>query len=349
MPRIAIIADDLTGAFDAAAPFAAQGLATVVATAPGHLAAALAAGPEVVAVSTDSREVAEAQAVAAVRRAVAGLGGAAIWFKKVDSRLKGHVRAETLALAEAAGLGSVLLCPAIPGFGRIVAGGRLSGFGIAAPIDGAALVAGSAIRLADAASEADLDRLAAEAEAGVLLAGARGLAAALARRQGPGAGEAAGRLEAPVAIAVGSRDPITVAQVRRLAAARPEVAVIAAPDGDFAGVAPAAAVVLLQSAPGAAAAPAAVERAFARSFVPAFTEGRRTLILTGGATAAAVLERLGVGVLGIRWEAAPGMPVSRAVGVRPPLDVVTKSGGFGGVEALVDLVGRVAGVVGAEG
>ena len=58
MPWLAIIADDLTGALDTAAPFAASPRGVAVASRPGALAAALAADADVVAVSTRSREIA---------------------------------------------------------------------------------------------------------------------------------------------------------------------------------------------------------------------------------------------------------------------------------------------------
>jgi uncharacterized protein YgbK (DUF1537 family) len=44
-PTIAIIADDLTGALDSAAPFAARGMDSVVALDPEALETALRRGP----------------------------------------------------------------------------------------------------------------------------------------------------------------------------------------------------------------------------------------------------------------------------------------------------------------
>ena len=112
-----------------------------------------------------------------------------------------------------------------------------------------------------------------------------------------------------------------------------------APNGRFTGPAPAGPLVALQTAPGAGPAdPDQVQRAFAASFTPAFTAGRRTLILTGGATAAAILERLRIGLLEIEGECAPGIPVSRALDAPEPLTIVTKSGGFGAPDILVALI-----------
>ena len=75
MTRLAVLADDLTGALDAAAPFAARGITTVVALGLDGLDAALASGADVVGVSTDSREIvpdAARAAVASARRNTLG-------------------------------------------------------------------------------------------------------------------------------------------------------------------------------------------------------------------------------------------------------------------------------------
>ena len=94
MPELAIIADDLTGALDAAAPFAMRGIHAVVALSADALPEAIATGAAVVGVSTDSREVSEEQARENTRTAVAALPPGTRLFKKVDSRLKGNIAAE---------------------------------------------------------------------------------------------------------------------------------------------------------------------------------------------------------------------------------------------------------------
>jgi uncharacterized protein YgbK (DUF1537 family) len=345
LPLVAIIADDLTGALDAAAPFAMRRQRTVVATAPARLPAALSAAPAVIAVSTNSRESSSEEAVRVVHAVADSLRDTPIVFKKVDSRLKGHVRLEATALAQQRGLSSILLCPAIPEFGRHIRCGELTGFGVDAPVNCAALVGPGdmPVAIADASTEAELDALVAATlgHGGQLLAGARGLAGALARRLSgvPEPSRTTPRLGLPVAMAVGSRDPITVAQVAELRRARPGVATVSAPNGRFEGESPRTELVVLQATPGEAAAdPAAVQEAFAASFVPKFTHDRRTLVLTGGATAAAVLERLDAGVLELWAEAAPGVPISRVSGNQDRPDIVTKSGGFGSARTLLDIV-----------
>ena len=78
---------------------------------------------------------------------------------------------------------------------------------------------------------------------------------------------------------------------------------------------------------------AAIARALAASFRP-LAAGADSLILTGGATAEAVLDALEVTVLDLVGEVLPGLPLSLGAGWR----IVTKSGGFGTAGTLADLV-----------
>ena len=127
--RVAIVADDLTGALDAAAPFAARGAQTRVVIAPERLEAALRAWgeapPEVIAVNTESRHLsaaAAAERVAAVTRRLAPLGPG-VWFKKVDSTLRGHVAAEVRAAWAGSRRPAVVIAPAFPAEGRVTVEG----------------------------------------------------------------------------------------------------------------------------------------------------------------------------------------------------------------------------------
>ena len=241
--QVLIIADDLTGALDSAVALAGSGRRCLVARRPADVAAALAARPDVLAVSTASREGDGPAARAAVRAALDAVGARPyIVFKKVDSRLKGHVSAEVEVVAHWAGRPRALVAPAIPAQGRVVTGGRMNGAGVATPIDVAAAFAGIggaevelALDVPDTESAGDFDAALARAfEPGrdpALLVGAAGLAGALARRLWP---EVAGTPEvaiaAPALLAIGSHDPITLAQVEYLAG-RGEVTAEQAPDG----------------------------------------------------------------------------------------------------------------------
>lgn len=337
MLRLAIIADDLTGALDAAAPFAGVPGGVVVATRSEALGEALARNAGVVAVSTRSREIGADEARLGVARVLDALPPEVRRFKKVDSRLKGNVAAELAPF----GVRRLLVAPAIPEFGRIVRGGALQGFGVDDPIAIAPLL-GPAARHADVPdTEAPADMLAALDRAGddAVLVGARGLATALAARLGVAVGRRA-VLPRPICIAVGSTDPITLGQVARLRQALPGLGYRAAPSGVLSARpgAMTATVTLLQMTPGEAAGAAGeAARRFAEGASP-WLRAARTMLLTGGATAEACLDALGIEVLSIRGEVLPGLPVSDA----GEWAVVTKSGGFGTPDTLLRLTGYPA-------
>jgi uncharacterized protein YgbK (DUF1537 family) len=123
--RLAIIADDLSGALDATAPFAARGADARVVISLEALAVTLNAWqgqwPDVIAVNTESRHLEAEEAALRVSEAVRLLKriNPQQWFKKVDSTLRGQVIAECRALREALGT-PLLLAPAVPAQGRIV-------------------------------------------------------------------------------------------------------------------------------------------------------------------------------------------------------------------------------------
>lgn len=327
--RLAIIADDLTGALDTAAPFAALPGGVTVATRPEALGVALDRAPAVVAVSTRSRAIPPRAARAAVAAALAELPRDTLIIKKIDSRLKGNIAAELTAVS-----GPLTVLPAIPDFGRVVRDGALQGFGVDTPIP----VAGALGEAADRATVPDVETpeqmAAALAAAGdSVLVGARGLAQALAARWGLGPPPRAS-LPAPSVFVIGSTDPITRAQVATLAAARPETPRVDAPGGEV-PVRPRgtpADLAVIATTEGGAARPDQIEDRFARGLVPCLRPVHGAL-LTGGATAEAVLDALGVFRLSLIGEALPGMPATRS----GRWVFVTKSGGFGEPDALVRL------------
>lgn len=232
--QVLIIADDLTGALDSTVPLARIGFRCRVARRPEDLQEVVAAEPDVLAVSTASRDASETEAGRAVDRVLENLGPR-IFFKKIDSRLKGNIRAELGALVNRTGLTRVLIAPAIPAQGRLVEHGRLLGAGVSAPIDIAGAVNGSGLDLAipDVRSDADLDRVVEAALAGppTLFVGAAGLAGALARHLRPDRqDQLIDELPGPILLAIGSRDPITLAQVEAVRA-REDMPVVPAPGG----------------------------------------------------------------------------------------------------------------------
>lgn len=151
----------------------------------------------------------------------------------------------------------------------------------------------------------------------VLLVGPAGpLGAAFAATRTVGSTGRAAPIAAPVLVVCGSANPVAREQVRQLQAARPDVEVLAT--SVPAGVLHARAVVVL----------AARARQRIEKLEP------RTIVVIGGDTAAELLGRATRLVYGF---AAVGTPWSFNAGGSGPL-VVTKAGGFGAPDALVQLL-----------
>lgn len=334
---VLILADDLTGALDSSVGFADGVRRVVVARSPQSVGDALALRPDVLAINTGSREEPEADAVLQVETALARLNLNAydVIFKKVDSRLKGHVAAETGVLARAAGRARQVACPAIPDMGRVVVDGALCGAGVAQPIPVAKAFADPVVA-PDVSTNADLDALVDGDLTDTLWIGARGLSFALARAMGVASPQAA-RLKGPVLIVNGSRDPITVAQIQALTGVLP---VLHAPDGIAPDAMPVAESFALSIAEGAGqvdgqkAARNLAEGAarLARQMRPA------SIVLCGGESAQACLDQLDVNSLRVIAELQPGLPLFEAQMAWGPVQFVTKSGGFGTRASLVDIV-----------
>lgn len=236
-PAICIVADDLTGALDTGAPFAARGLRTVV--RPWHeerwRQSASASLPDVLVIDTASRHVAARTAAIRARRAVElarGLGFTRL-YKKVDSTLRGNVTPELIAFRRAARVDVLPFAPAWPRLGRTMRAGRLYVDGV--PLERTAFgrdalspAAGGHVRALcasepalqplDAETDADLLRIAralVRQSGGLAAAGSGGLAAAIARILAPGpAKPPARRPSGPVLAVNGSANPVAAEQVR---------------------------------------------------------------------------------------------------------------------------------------
>lgn len=122
--KIAIIADDLTGAMDAAAPFAKRGAHTRVMFSDNPSSDELLNAPEILARTTDSRHLDPVRAIQRVHQALSDLEDR-LPFKKIDSTLRGNIVAESLATLEATGRRHLLITPAFPGQGRTLRGGEV--------------------------------------------------------------------------------------------------------------------------------------------------------------------------------------------------------------------------------
>lgn len=333
---LCILADDLTGAFDAAGPFAQRGQTVAVALHPYAVAQAVATGCDVVAVSTRSREIPASEAAARVAAVRAALPPMVRIFKKVDSRLKGNIAAELAALQPS----RLFVAPAIPAFGRIVRDGLVSGFGIDTPLSVAAALgdfAGMAI-VPDVSTVAEMLGALRTAPEGALLVGARGLAEALATEiTGRGASPFAQPRISRLLMVIGSRDPITTAQVAALRR-QDGVEWRDAPNGSLGSHGPLQGVTVVQVTPGAfPVEPHAVHAALAGSVHPKLTAQADGLFLTGGATAEAVLQRMALDVLQLDGEVLPGVPLASADGRL----IILKSGGFGAEDCLVEVARKL--------
>ncbi|WP_160300011.1 four-carbon acid sugar kinase family protein [Devosia geojensis] len=339
--RVAIVADDLTGALDVCTPLAARGLRCYVATRPDGLEAALARGGDIVCVNTATRETdpeAARRIVGAVARRIAE-ASPAIAFKKIDSRLKGHVAIEVEACLAEFGRRRAILAPAVPSQGRRVEAGYVTGRGLAEPL-GMAGVLGNRLAYAapDSADEADLERIARADWRDVLLVGASGLAAGLAAVLSPQAAMTAKPINGPLLVAVGSHDPITVEQVSRAAAQR-DVLHLTSDDGAISMPTSLPPVVIVQ----ATIAPQRTDRAqamvrFGGEVASLLRQGGfATALVSGGETGQTVLGNLGVDCLEVLGEALAGIPLTEARIGEHRLAILTKSGGFGTPDDIVRL------------
>jgi D-threonate/D-erythronate kinase len=302
-----VIADDLTGACDAAVQFAVRGRATSVLLTPDSATPGIA----VAAVSTDSRHAEEAEVPALIAAVAAMYGAPVCVFKKIDSTLRGNPAAEIAAAMEAFAFDAAVATPAFPAQGRLVRGGRLnpgdldvagalrSDVHVAPDGVGQALAGGARVVSADAANDADLDCIAAAAVSSgrrILWAGSAGLAAALARcggevKEAPMPGAAA------VVFCIGSEHAVTKKQIERLREALPGSPVV---------------------------------------FVNAIPPDLQALLLCGGETAAYVCREAGVQRIDLCGEILPGIPWGYLRGgTYDGIPVVTKSGGFGAEDALI--------------
>ena len=362
--KIRILADDLTGALDTAAPFASVRAPVPVVWWPGR--------PDDdgdLALDAETRDLAATAAARRVENLAPGLRGAAIAFKKLDSLLRGHPFVELAACLRGGGFASAVVTPAFPAQDRITRCGRqlvrdtakgdwrpigpdlavgLIQAGLGCEAQGPApLGEGPQVVLCDAESEADLARI---VERGALLpqpvlwCGSAGLARAIAA---PTVASRHTVLARPLLILIGSTHPRTRSQVARLREHHIAVlawdgaeATLTADDWGIRLEAEGLAVVALDLARETPVATArlALERLVDRVAGGASVPG--TVIVSGGETLMILVHTLGTSSLLVVGELMPGLPRSvMQGGAWSGTTVVSKAGGFGAPDALLQLIG----------
>lgn len=227
--RIAVIADDLTGALDTGVQFSNWGFTVQVTDDP------LSSVADVVVVNTDSRGMAQGRAYELVFSVAQKVSGFDIVYKKTDSTLRGNVGAEIQAVLDATGEETAFLTPCYPPTARCVRAGHLLVDGV--PIDRTEYSEDGSTRsyipdiiregvtcpivhqgdsdhhnhagivVIDSETEADLLKIARNLAGRKVLAGSAGLAAAIAE---------ATVNPPPVLSVIGSRKSVTQRQTRAL-------------------------------------------------------------------------------------------------------------------------------------
>ena len=120
-----IIADDLTGANDTALQFHLRGANTRILLNDEYVPPKKEE-TEAWAISTESRNIEEWEAVEKVEKAVKTFAenfSFEYYYKKIDSTLRGHIAVETLTMVEILGYDAAIIIPAFPQEGRITVGG----------------------------------------------------------------------------------------------------------------------------------------------------------------------------------------------------------------------------------
>ncbi len=341
-----ILADDLTGACDAAVAFASRGLVTEVLV----LHEFEASQSEVIAISTGTRDVALELACESVERYVDRLNFSPNLFKKIDSVFRGNTFVEVAAAVQAAPGRFAVIAPAAPHHGRTCRDGllhildlsgssvaplreRLADAGLQVPWlarsnDPSALEErmrsairnGSSVVFCEASTDEDLASVVQAARAlgkRPLWIGSSGLAHALAESLHPES-ESRPSLQLPrgkMLLFSGSNHPVTQRQIFHLRESGPDVLTFRVERNQT------------------------TEEEIRDAMKPISPADVACLILNGGDTALHVCRALSIKSIRLSGEFAPGIPMGVARGGRfDGSPIILKSGGFG--EA--DLLTRIA-------
>jgi len=378
--QLLILADDFTGASDAAAPFALAWSTLVVLSAADagvrwdsdRLDAPLESSRlDVLAVDLDLRECGDLEAQRKTALVAGGLCRAlspARVFLKIDSTLRGPIAGLVAGALSGSGKDLAVIAPAFPEQGRTLRDGRVlvdgqpgASLPAALGMDGTALVGArfvmsaedleravaharmrGARRVVVDADAADCLRHVAEAwrrHPDWLLVGSGGLARHVAGPADPGGqGVDVSTGSGPLLIIAGSPTPMTAAQIDRLRSIASVTLVEAhaplpprPPPHDLLVVCTPATTERDAGESAGAVAEAVLQ--WSADLLPG------AVVLAGGATARNVCERLGAVGVRLAGELSPGVPIGRLVGgAWNGVRVVTKAGGFGQPNTLLDVV-----------
>ncbi|HEX4155144.1 MAG TPA: four-carbon acid sugar kinase family protein [Acidobacteriaceae bacterium] len=358
--RLVVVADDLTGACDAAVAFTRVSDSVCV-----RIDGDLAGDAEITGVSTESRDLPEDEAERRVCDLIERLPADVELFKKVDSVLRGNTYAEVRAALRCAQYDLAVVAPAYPGLGRRMREGvmqiqdaagdctipvaeMLSRYGCRpSPIGAglsreeieqemkAALERSTNVVLCDAWEEHDLTHTVQAARSlGVrfLWIGSGGLAHALAPEFGDSHPGTFSKCSGDVLFFIGSDHPVTQAQLAKLQDEGHAVGcrqVITAGSDHL----------LLRVVRGQTS-----REEIRRSLAGRSPATIGCLFITGGDTASLVCDALGIRALRMVREFSPGVPVAVAEGGPwEGVTVVLKSGGFGEERLLCHLLEEFGG------
>jgi len=355
-----VIADDLTGACDVAGAFAAAGMSAVVELEGGMSGVHDA---DVVVVDADARGATDAEAASRLRGAIALLAerGAGLDYLKVDSTLRGPVRALVAEALASCPAKHAVVATAFPAQGRVVRGGRLlvSGrdvgvdvldvFGsYAAPVlleslvdPGASPPVVAVLVEQDDAELAGLARWRAGAADRPLLVGSAGLAQHVARMLAEGAEHGSSGDQGPSLPVRGRAGwTLVVCGSPTSESARQMAALKTALDGGRVRVDEEPVVLASTASPdrddGSTSISLALE---AKRLVESRRSVPSAVLLVGGDTGRAVLEAFGVRAVRVGGEVSAGLPMGIAIGgALDGVPVATKAGGFGGDGVLIQML-----------
>ncbi len=347
-----LVADDLTGAADAAVAFAARGRDTRIVLEPLEATKGTA---EVVAISIESRDVPEEELPSRNAPLYRAIQDDVVCFRKIDSMFRGNTFVEIALLARAQPDVPIVLAPAYPALGRRLLLGEVhwddhvqqGRFSVEEPLQqrGVTCVrvpverderslseslrsyqgASPTVFLCEANTQQDLNRTVEEglaAKCPVIWTGSGGLALSLAAQISPSLPtlrkEPASK--ATVVFFIGSDHPVTQRQLQHLHSICPDTAII---------------IPVMRGYTSASEIQAEIDS------LPRHKIG--CVFMTGGETAMFVCRALGAQSLIVESEVAPGVPRTRICGgILDGVDAVLKSGGFGEPDLLCHIAQQYA-------